>query len=205
MGNYKFNRIKGHWFFLFVTIAALSERSSKFTAVISKRRPIATLYTLIILSYSKLLRTVITSLQYSTLNYSGGPAVWLFDGNVPYFRTSHIPRFIIAFVVIVLGLVYTLLLFGQVLDHIFECLSQRSPRLGKLMKWTSHSKYVAFVREYTAPLADKHRYWVGLLLLVRIIHHLISAFAPGDVIRTDSWGSDLWACALQASHLFTSI
>ena len=172
--------------YLFVIIGiiiAFSEQSSRFTAVISKRKPIATLCTLILLSYSKLLRTVITSLQYSTLHYPDVSAVWLFDGNVPYFRTSHIPRFIIAFVVIVLGFVYTsLLLFGQVFDHFFECLNQRSPRLGKLMKWTSHSKYVAFVREYTAPLADKHRYWVGLLLLVRIIHHLISAFAPDDAV-----------------------
>ena len=81
-----------------------------------RKNPVATLCTLFLLSYSKLLRTTIASLQFTTLTYPDGSSdiLWLYDPNIPYFTPSRVPFFIISFIIIALGTVYTiLLLFGQ--------------------------------------------------------------------------------------------
>ena len=136
----------------------------------------ATLCTLILLSYSKLIRTIIASLQFTYLNYPDGSSeiVWLCDANVPYFTPSHIPRLITAIIIIILGSVYTILIF----------FGQWIPRCGngKLVRWVNNPKYNEFIKQYHVPFNPKHRYWVGLLLLVRIFHYLVSAFIPDAAV-----------------------
>ena len=162
-------------FVLIGTIIVLCEVSKKFATLLSNRNPVAALCTLILLSYSKLIRTIITALQFTHLDYPDGSReiVWLYDANVPYFTVSHIPRFIAAFIIIILGAIYTiLLLFGQW----FSRCSNR-----KIMKWAKNTKYNAFIDAYHAPFIPKHRYWVGLLLFAQIIHNLVTATATGPV------------------------
>ena len=161
-------------FVLIGTIIALCEVSKKFATLLSNRNPVAALCTLILLSYSKLIRTIISALQFTHLNYPDGPRiVWLYDANVQYFTVSHIPRFIAAFIIIILGAIYTiLLLFGQW----FPRCSNR-----KIMKWTKNTKYNAFIDAYHAPFTPKHRYWFGLLLFAQIIHNLVTAIATSPV------------------------
>ena len=162
-------------FVLIGTIIALCEVSKKFTTLLSNRNPVAALCTLILLSYSKLIRAIITALQFTYLDYPNGSReiVWLYDANVPYFTVSHIPRFIAAFIIIILGAIYTILiLFGQW----FPRCSNR-----KIMKWAKNTKYNAFIDAYHAPFTPKHRYWVGLLLFAQIIHNLVAAMATGPV------------------------
>ena len=161
-------------FVLIGTIIALCEVSKKFATLLGNRNPVAALCTLILLSYSKLIRTIITALQFTHLNYPDGPRiVWLYDANVPYFTLSHIPRFIAAFIIIILGAIYTiLLLFGQW----FPRWSSR-----KIMKWTKNTKYNAFIDAYHAPFTPKHRYWSGLLLFAQITHNLVAAMTTGPV------------------------
>ena len=162
-------------FVLIGTIIALCEVSKKFTTLLSNRNPVAALCTLILLSYSKLIRTIITALQFTYLDYPNGSReiVWLYDAHVPYFTVSHIPRFIAAFIIIILGAIYTiLLLFGQW----FPRCSNR-----KIMKWAKNTKYNAFIDAYHAPFIPKHRYWFGLLLFAQIIHNLVTAIATGPV------------------------
>ena len=164
--------------YLFVLIGAtiaLCEVSKKFATLLSNRNPVAALCTLILLSYSKLIRTIITALQFTHLDYPDGPReiVWLYDANVPYFTVSHIPRFIAAFTIIILGAIYTILfLFGQW----FPRCSNR-----KIMKWAKNTKYNAFIDAYHAPFTPKHRYWFGLLLFAQITHNLVAAMATGPV------------------------
>ena len=162
-------------FVLIGTIIALCEVSRKFATLLSNRNPVAALCTLILLSYSKLIRTIITALQFTYLDYPDGPReiVWQYDANVPYFTVCHIPRFIAAFIIIILGAIYTiLLLFGQW----FPRCSNR-----KIMKWAKNTKYNAFIDAYHAPFTPKHRYWFGLLLFAQIIHNLVAAMATGPV------------------------
>ena len=134
------------------------------------RNPIAVLATLFLLSYAKLLRTVIAVLSYTSLEYPNNTqvAVWLYDGNVRYLSGKHIPLFTAAMVCLIfLFLPYTMLLiFSQWLQakshlKLFTCIN---------------SRYVKpFLDAYHAPYANKHRYWTGLLLLLRFVLFLVSA------------------------------
>ncbi len=163
-------------FFLIVCIMVLCEHSQRITRLFGKRNPEATLYTFFLLSYSKLTRTISTALQFTTLNYPDGSQeiVWLYDANVRYFALNHIPRFLAAFIITILGAIYiSLFLFGQLFNRCSEY---------RLMKWTSHKYYIHFMKAHHAPLSDKHRYWVGLLLLARLIHYLTSTFANKFIV-----------------------
>ena len=156
-------------FVLIGTIIALCEVSKKFITLLSNRNPVAALCTLILFSYSKLIRTIITALQFTHLDYPDGSRkiVWLYDANVPYFTVSHIPRFIAAFIIIILAAIYTiLLLFGQWFPRCSNI---------KIMKWAKNTKYNAFIDAYHAPFTPRHRYWMGLLLFALTTHNIVAA------------------------------
>ena len=50
----------------------LDEWSPKFAGLIGRKNPVATLATLILLSYAKLLRLIIAAFSFAILNYSDG-------------------------------------------------------------------------------------------------------------------------------------
>ena len=141
-----------------------------------------TLSTLIFLSYSKLLQFIIAALQSTVLEFPDGSKqrVWLYDGNVQYFTPSRTPHFLAAAIIITAGGLLTLQLF----------FAQWFPRCSKwkLMKWTRNTKYTAFMDAYHAPFTRKHRYWVGLLLFVLILHNVISAMANNEFLSVLSMG-----------------
>ena len=161
-------------FLVFVTIV-VSERSVKFTRLILKRNPVATLATLILLSYTTLLRTIIAVLSFANLDYPDGShkCVWLPDATVEYLNGRHIILFIMAFVILVVGGAYTCLLFFW--QWLNRC--QDNP----FFRWVSHQKLRHFIEVYHAPYVDKHRYWTGLLLLSRVVLYLTFALnVSGD-------------------------
>ena len=61
--------------FLVVMVIFISEHSTRFGRLIGKKNPVATLATLILLSYTKLLRTVIASLSLAI--HGSREIVWL--------------------------------------------------------------------------------------------------------------------------------
>ena len=79
--------------------------------------PLSVLATLFLLSYAKFLRTIITVMSFTFLDYPDGSrvAVWLYDGNITYLTSKHIPLFITALIALLFFfLPYTfLLLLGQ--------------------------------------------------------------------------------------------
>ena len=136
------------------------------------------LATLFLLSYSKLLRTIITSLSFTFLEYPNGSriAVWTNDGNIPYFSTEHVPLFLVAMAVLLLLWVpyTTLLLFVQ-------CLQKKTNR--KILRWVTKLK--PFFDAYFGPFKDRHRYWVGAMLLVRVLLLLTFAANPTSAPRVN--------------------
>ena len=161
-------------FVLIGTIIVLCKVSKKFATLLGNRNPIAALCTLILLSYSKLIRTIITALQFTHLHYPDGSheIVWLYDANISYFTVSHIPRFIAAFIIVILGTIYTiLLLFGQ---WFLRCSNR------KFMKWTKNTKYNAFIDAYHAPFTPRHRYWMGILLFALTTHNIVAAMSADN-------------------------
>ena len=149
---------------LTAALIILAKYSVGFSTFIGRKRDLAgTLCTLILLSYSKFIRTIITNLQYTYITYPDNTwdIVWLHDANIPYFKPSHFPRLIAAFVIIIVVLIYTsLILFGQWLPKFDE---------KRALKWIKQ-----LVGKHYKPFAPQHSYWVGLLLLVRALLHIVA-------------------------------
>ena len=154
---------------LVIIVIIVSEYSPRFAGLIGKRDPVATLATLILLSYSKLLSVTITALSFAVLDYPDGSreTVWLPDGNVPYFQGKHVALVLIALLIILVGVPYTILLF------LWQWLV-RAPEW-KVFKWTRNTKLNAFISVHHAPYNSKYRYWTGLLLLVRVVLYITAS------------------------------
>ena len=169
-------------FLLIFLIILLCKHFRFFANLLSSRNPVAALGTLILLSYSKLLRFIIAGLQYRILSYPSSRyiIVWLYDGNVKYFSVNHIPAFVAATLILVAGTLFTIFMF----------FGQWFPLCSKwtIMKWTKNTKYIGFMDVYHAPFTPKHRYWVGLLLLALISHNVIVAIAPNTSLPVLSAG-----------------
>ena len=77
---------------LVVAVIMISSRSVWFSQIIGRKNPVATLTTLILLSYTTFLKTIIETLSYSTLKYPDGSqqTVWLSDATVPYLSGSYV-------------------------------------------------------------------------------------------------------------------
>ena len=130
--------------------------------------PVPVLATLFLLSYAKILRTIISALSLTILHYPHENArVWVHDANVSL--TKYIPLVLVALLFLLfLFLPYTLLLLlGQWLQS-----KSHLP----LLHWVRNPKLKAILDTYHAPYKLKHRYWIGLLLLLRCSLFLVFAF-----------------------------
>ena len=133
--------------------------------------PVAVLVTLFLLSYAKLLRTIITAMFFTLLDYPDEVqvAVWLYDANVQYFHGKHIILFLVASLILLfLFLPYTVILtVGQWLQ---------AKSNGRCFYWINKPRIRPILDAYQAPYKDKHRYWTGLLLCFRCALFLVFAF-----------------------------
>ena len=155
--------------FLITVIIIVSEKSMKFAKLIGRKNPVATLDTLILLAYVKFLRIVISSYSFAILDYPdhSQPIVWLSDANISYFSGKHIVLFIVATFILLFGITYTMILFS------WQCLLYYQNM--KILRWIRHQRLCMFLEPYHAPYTIKHRYWTGLLLLVRILLYITSS------------------------------
>ena len=154
-----------------VAVMIFSKYSARFAKLIGHRNPIATLATLVLVSYTKLLQSVITVLSFGDMYYihdvKNIERVWLYDASVLYLKGKHIPLFIVAVFIVLLGICYTaLLLFWQLLIR----LPNRA-----IFRWVRNTKLSSFIDAYHAPFTARHRYWTGVLLLARVVLHLTAA------------------------------
>ena len=146
-------------------VIVVSNYSQRFANLLGNN-PVPILATLILLSYAKILRTLVAAINFTYLEYPDEQIkVWLYDANNDYLVGQHIPLFIVAMLVFLfLFLPYTLLLvFGQWLQAISHL---------RFFSWINGLK--PFMDSYHAPYKAKHRYWPGLLLVLRMI--LLLAF-----------------------------
>ena len=141
-----------------------SEHSKRFSNLILRKNPVATLATLILFSYANFLRTVITTLSFVTLAYpEGDTMMWLPDATIAYLQGRHVALFILAILILLVGILYTFLLFAWQWLRALRGITE-SYHLQKL----NH-----FMEVYHAPYRPEHRYWTGLLLLARVVLYLV--------------------------------
>ena len=151
-----------------ITVIISSHYSSRASKVFSNNS-VQVLATLFLLSYVKILRTIVTVLSYTTLTYSDGSTerVWLYDGNVKYLEGKHIPLFIASFLLLILlSVFYTLPLV------VIQWLQKFSHY--RILCWIN--RLMPLLDAYTGPYKFKHRYWTGSLLLVRVVFLIIFSF-----------------------------
>ena len=145
----------------------ISDRSVTVTKILGSS-PVPVLATLFLLSYAKVLRTIIAALSLTVLHYPDkNEMVWIHDANVSL--EKYIPLALVALLsLIFLFIPYTLLLLlGQWL--------QTKSHL-HLLSWVKSPKLKAILDAYHAPYKPKHRYWTGLLLFIRCALFLVFAF-----------------------------
>ena len=142
---------------------------SRYSITVSKligHNPIAVTATLILMSYTKLLKIIIEVYSSVDLEYPGNKTVtvWLKDANVPYLQTRHLLLTIVTTLVLIFFfLPYTLLLvFGFKLYYFSGV---------KFFRWIINIK--PFLDSYYAPYYIRTRYWIGLLLLVRCVLYVV--------------------------------
>ena len=145
----------------------ISHRSVTVTKLLGSS-PVPVLATLFLLSYAKVLRTIVAALSLTVLHYPHkNEMVWIRDANVSL--EKYIPLALAALLFLLfLFLPYTLLLLlGQWL--------QTKSHL-HLLSWVKSPKLKAILDAYHAPYKPKRRYWTGLLLFIRCALFLVFAF-----------------------------
>ena len=156
-----------------------------FTAVkVFGRNNIALLATLFLLSYTKILKTIITALSFTQV-FQGSANdtsdqlvsyyVWIYDGNVEYLKGKHVALFAVALVFLVfLFLPFTLLLmFGQ-------CIRSMPTKRRCVLLFLNSAAFISIMDAYHAPYNNRHRYWTGLMLLSRCVLFLAFSFNYSD-------------------------
>ena len=156
---------------LVALLIVVSRYSSRFSKLIAKRNPVALLATLIFISYGKLFHVVLLAQPFSfaSLTYPDGhkASLWLPDGTISYLTGKHIVLFIVAFVILAMCIAYSLLLLCW--QPILHCPGWR------IFRWIRSPNLYLFMEAYHAPYAPRHRYWTGMLLLVRAVIYLVAA------------------------------
>ena len=173
----------GYVWFLLILIIILSQYSSKMVRLVG-RQAIPVLATMILLSYTKLIRTVFQALYFINIQCNGNNNVpllrWYIDANVQYFRGyCHLPLFLFSLAVLILLIVpYTFylltipLLEGPLSKYMCCC-----QKLWRYMK--------PFFDAYGGPYKDKCRFWTGFLLLVRVVLALVVSLDIEATISLD--------------------
>ena len=186
--------------YVWVLVGAIILASRHSTRIVRSlgNNPVAVLATLFLLSYAKLLRSIINPLYVTFLDYpSDTEAVWLVDGNVNYLKGKHIPLFLTSLLALLLLFIpFTLLLL---LGQWIQAQSER-----KCFKWISDYRVTTFLDVYHGPFKNKHRYWCGLLLVTRFFLFLVFAFNVNGDTSVNIFAIALCLIGLEAMFfLFT--
>ena len=108
-------------------------------------------------------------LSLTTLQYPEGiKALWKPDATIEYLKhPKHIVLFFVAIIILLLSGTYTIILIS------WQLLVRLPNR--RVFAWVHNPKLSSFIGAYHTPYTSKHRYWTGLLLLLRVTLYLVSA------------------------------
>ena len=188
-----FNGLDGYWktwlqlvfpvyIWLLIGIIIIGSYYSGRLSRLCGNNSVPVLSTLVLISYNKLLRTITNAMMFATMKCEGDQqwSVWSFDSNIKYFHGKHIPLFLVALIFLLIGLVYTVLVFSAQWLQRYSgkcCKSSRDPVV----------KLKPFLDAYTGPYKDKYRYWTGLLLIVRLLLTTVFSFTTGTVPQYNNY------------------
>jgi len=161
--------------YLWVIILVITAFYRKFPRLANRlggENVVKVLATLLLLSYTKLQRTVVTILSFTKLEHPSGRIqyVWLYDANLEFFKGKHLYLGIAGILVLVFLITpYTLCL------TFFQQLQAISGR--RFFQWVNKLKPV--FDSYAGPYKDKYRFWTGMLLVLERVNKnfvIVSSF-----------------------------
>ena len=167
----------GHWRCL-SSIRVVRLLSGKVSILMgSKAVPI--LATLLLLSYTKLLRTTIMILHEATITVTdcdsnaslsdcGNFTVWYVDGNIDYVSGCHSVLFAVG-----VGVFSPFLIMFTSFLLLFPLMERYLPQIKCWSSW--HMKLKPWYDAYGGPYKDEYRAWTGVLLLARCVLAVFSA------------------------------
>ena len=148
------------------TVVVLSNKNVRLTRFLGEN-PVQVVATLILLTYSKMLRVALSALRYTNIyvfdeeGHHHTTCMWYLDSTVKYLRSAeHITLFIIAILFITVTFPFTVSLL---------CIRNTFKLSNYCRCFSFIDKLKPFFDAYTGPFNDRARFWPGLLLLVRII------------------------------------
>ncbi len=148
------------WSIIFLIIL-ISKYSTKVANIIGSNG-IPVLATLLLLSFTKLLRAVIIIFSISYVECNGKfHLFWYIDPNQPYFWSAHLALFIIAILFALLIIPYALFLL------LYPLLEISSPRCRQKVSWFLF-KTKPFFDAYRGPHTGYFCIWPGIMLVVRL-------------------------------------
>lgn len=150
---------------ILISVIILSSRYSITVSKLIGSNPIAVLATLLLMSYTKILKIIIEVYSSIPLDYPNGQkvTVWLKDANLPYLQWKHLFLTVVTSLVLVfIFLPYTFILL----------LCQRIYRLPNRIYFRWLVKFKPLLDCYNAPYKIGTRYWTGFLLLVRCVLYI---------------------------------
>ena len=170
------------WLILLVIIILL-RYSSKMVRLVG-RQIIPVIATMILLSYTKLIRTVVQALYFIEIPCGDDKRKetllrWYFDANVQFLKGCHLSLFLFSLTVLILLIIpYTFYLLSIPL---FE---------GPLSKYMCYFQKLStnmkpFFDAYGGPYKDNCRFWTGFLLLVRVILALVVSLDNETTVSLD--------------------
>ena len=156
------------WFL--VTMIVVGCKYSGRLSRLCGRSAVPVLATLVLMSYTKLLRAITDALMVNTIDCGRKQwNVWNIDGNINYFQGKHIGLFVVALMFLIIGLIYTGLIFSSQWLQRYSgkcCKSRRDPVV----------KLKPLIDAYTGPYKDEYRFWTGLGLMVRVVLTVVFAY-----------------------------
>ena len=160
-----------------VGMIILSARYSSSLSKLFRFNAVPVLSTLVLLSYSKILQTIITIFSLASLNTMNNAAhsyVWQYDGNIEYLEQKHVPLFIFGLLVIIIIIIPYLAFLLMA-----PCLQTRSHWRG--LQWVNKLK--PFLDSYQAPFKDRYRFWPGVLLFIRLPLYLLFILSDSTPVK----------------------
>ena len=163
---------------LSLLIIVLSEKYAH-VATLAGKNSTKVLATLVLLSYTRFLRTIIFNFSYIQYTIIGGEShsavLWLIDPNISYWELKHTILFTFSLLFALVCFPFTLiLLFIKPLQHFSHA---------KPFRWISRLK--PFLDAFTGPYTDNGRFWPGMLLIARIAISLTAGmnFLNDSILR----------------------
>ena len=155
-------------------VVLLAARYSSSISTLLRFNAVPVLCTLVLLSYSKILRTIIIIFSPASVQSSPDFLVWQYDGNVKYLGREHLPLFVFGLLVTIFFIIpYSTILLMT------SCLQAWSH--WSCLQWVNKLK--PFLDSYQAPFKERYRYWPGVLLFIRLPLYLVFILSDSTPVK----------------------